>query len=344
MYEGNREWPSVTVVIPVYDESAYIGPCLDSVAANDYPRDRLEVLVVDGGSTDGTRAVVQAYAERYPFLRLLDNPRRVPAAAMNVGLRQARGEVIVRMDAHTVYAPDYIRRCVELLQTTGAANVGGVQRAVGRGYVAGAIAVALTSPFGVGDARFRYTDRPTWADTVYLGAWWKRTLETLGGFDEAWAVNEDSELNYRLRQAGGKILVSPEVRCWYHVRPSLGALARQYFRYGFWRARTTIVHPGSLRWRHLVPPLLVLSLAGSAAAGLMGATWSIIVPAFYTAVNAGASIATALRRGWRYLPVLPVVYATLHLSWGTGFLIGLVRWGLEGKERQAPGRRYGETA
>lgn len=318
--------PLVTVIIPTRDETAFIGSCLDSVVANDYPRDRLEVLVVDGGSTDGTRAIVEEYARRYPFIRLLDNPRRIPAAALNVGLRYAQGEVIVRMDAHTVYAPDYIRKCVELLETTGAANVGGVQQAVGRGYIAEAIALALTSPFGVGDARFRYADRPTWVDTVYLGAWRRTTLEALGGFDEAWAVNEDYELNYRLRRVGGKILVAPEVRCWYHVRPSLGALARQYVRYGFWRARTAVVHPGSLRWRHLAPPLLVLGLVGSAVLGAAGTRWGLVVPGLYAAVNFGASLATALRRGLRYLPVLPVVYGTLHLTWGVGFLAGLVRW------------------
>ncbi len=318
--------PLVTVIIPVWNEGTFIGPCLDSVVANDYPRDRLEVLVVDGGSRDGTRTIVEEYARRYSFIRLLDNPRRIPAAALNIGLRHARGEVIVRMDAHTVYAPDYIRKCVEFLETTEAANVGGVQRAVGRGDVAEAIAVALTSPFGVGDARFRYADRPTWADTVYLGAWRRATLEALGGFDEAWAVNEDYELNYRLRRAGGKILVAPEVRCWYHVRPSLGALARQYVRYGFWRARTAVVHPGSLRWRHLAPPLLVLSLVGSALLGAAGTRWSLVVPALYVVANLGASLATAFRRGLRYLPVLPIVYGTLHLSWGTGFLVGLVRW------------------
>ncbi|GBC85881.1 Poly-beta-1,6-N-acetyl-D-glucosamine synthase [bacterium HR11] len=319
--------PLVTVVVPVWNEAAFIGPCLDSVVANDYPKDRLEVLVVDGGSTDGTRAVLEDYARRYPFIRLLDNPGRIPAAALNAGLRQARGDVIVRMDAHTVYAPDYIRKCVELLQTTEAANVGGVQRAVGRGYVAGAIAVALTSPFGVGDARFRYADRLTWADTVYLGAWRRATLEALGGFDEAWAVNEDYELNYRLRRAGGRVLVSPDVRCWYHVRSSLGALARQYVRYGFWRARTAVVHPGSLRWRHLVPPALVLGLVGSAGLGAAGSRWGLVVPILYVVANVGASLGTALRRGLRYLPLLPVVYAVLHLSWGAGFLAGLVRWG-----------------
>jgi len=321
------ELPTVTVVIPVRNEANFIRACLDSVVANDYPRDRLEVLVVDGASSDGTRSIVEEYARRYPFIRLLDNPRRIPAAALNVGLEHARGDVIVRMDAHTVYAPDYIRKCVELLQTTEAANVGGVQRAVGQGYVAEAIAVALTSPFGVGDARFRYTDRPTWADTVYLGAWRRTTLEALRGFDEAWAVNEDYELNYRLRRAGGRILVSPDIRCWYHVRPSLGALARQFFRYGFWRARTAVVHPGSLRWRHLIPPLLVLGLVGSAGLGAAGSRWGLVVPVLYAVADVGASLGTALRRGLRYLPVLPVVYGILHLSWGSGFLAGLVRWG-----------------
>ncbi len=342
------------------NEERYIARCLDSVVANDYPRDFLEVLVVDGGSTDRSREIVLEYCRRYPFIRLLDNPRRIVPAALNIGIREATGDIIVRMDAHAVYAPDYIRKCVELLCTSGAANVGGVQRAVGENYISRAIALALTNPFGAGDAYFRYAERETWVDTVYLGAWWKITLTQLGRFredlqvnqvnnedyelnirlrsalveppagpfNEELVVNQDFELNYRLRRAGGKILLSPHIRCWYYVRPSLVALARQYFRYGFWKVKTLVLHPESVRWRQLAPPALVVGLIASGAAGLLNPILWIPLPGVYLGAVLLVSIYLAVRRGLIYAPVLPLVFLTVHLSWGLGFIAGLMKWGI----------------
>jgi len=316
--------PVVSVLIPMRNEEHCIARCLDSVLANDYPKDRLEILVIDGMSTDWSREIIRRYTKRYSFLRLLKNPRYIQAAALNIGLGEAKGEIIIRMDAHAVYAQDYISQCVRLLQTTDAANVGGVQRAVGTGYVSDTIAVATTLPFGIGDARFRYSDREEWVDTVYLGAWYKKRLETIGGFNEEWVVNEDYELNYRLRQAGGKILLSPKICCHYYVRGSLKTLVHQYFRYGLWKVKTLVAHPDSLRWRHLVPPLFVLSLVVSSA--LIPVFWvaSVMVPGLYIITNLAVSFWTVRRRGWRYLPLLPFVFAILHVSWGVGFWVGLV--------------------
>jgi cellulose synthase/poly-beta-1,6-N-acetylglucosamine synthase-like glycosyltransferase len=320
--------PWVTIIIPIRNEEDYIAKCLDSILANDYLQDRLEILLIDGMSTDRSREIVQDYIKRFPFIRLLENPKRIQAAALNIGLQGAKGEIIIRMDAHTLYAPDYISRCVELLETTEAANVGGLQRAVGTDYISSAIAVAITTPFGIGDAYFRYVEKEMWVDTVYLGAWRKSTLEELGGFNEEWAVNEDYELNYRLRKAGGKILLSPKIKCWYYVRPSLKALARQYFRYGFWRAKTLITYPDSLRWRQLAPPALVIALLLSL--GILPMNWvlGITAPALYLVANLLASTWTASRKGWKFLSLLPFVFATIHLSWGIGFLIGFFRWGI----------------
>jgi GT2 family glycosyltransferase len=279
-------------------------------------------------STDRSLEIVQKYAKYYPFIRLLSNPKRIQAAALNIGIRESKGEIIVRMDAHTIYAPDYISQCVNLLETTEAANVGGLQRAIGTNYISNAIAIAITTPFGTGDAYFRYAEKEMWVDTVYLGAWRKSTLKALGGFNEEWAVNEDYELNYRLRKAGGKILLSPKINCWYYVRPSLKALARQYLRYGFWRAKTLVTYPDSLRWRQLAPPALVISLLLSLSVLPMKWILGIIAPTLYLAANLLASAWTASRRGWKYLPLLPFVFATIHLSWGIGFLVGLFRWGI----------------
>src|SRR2546430_1379953 len=156
------EWPRASVIIPMRNEERYVARCLDSVLANDYPQDRLEILVVDGMSIDHSREIVRRYGERHRFIRLLNNPRRIQAAAVNIGLREAQGEIVVRMDAHTRYAPDYIRKCVELLRTAGAGNVGGLQRAVGADYFSHAIAVAISTPFGIGNAYFRYAEREMW--------------------------------------------------------------------------------------------------------------------------------------------------------------------------------------
>ena len=320
--------PLVSVIMPVRNEEDHLARSLDSILANDYPRERLEVIVIDGRSSDRSTDIVREYALNHPNVRLLDNPRCIVPAGLNLGIGESRGEIIVRADAHTVYAPDYIRTCAELLETTGAASVGGIQRAFGTDYVSRTIAIAMTTPFGVGNAPYRYVDHETWVDTVYLGAWRRETLERLGGFDEAWVVNQDYELNVRLRRAGGKILLSPRIRCWYTVRPTLRALARQWLRYGFWRVKTLIAYPDSLQPRQLAPPGVTLGLLLSLLVLPFSRTLACVVPAAYTVASLIAAAVAASRRGWRYLPLLPLAFATIHLSWGSGFFAGLFRWGL----------------
>lgn len=320
----SNELPFVTIIIPVKNEEQFLRSCLACAVTQDYPQELLEVFVVDGESTDRSLDIAGEFARNHPNIKVLHNPKGIQAAAMNIGLHHARGDVILRWDAHTTYAPDYVSSCVELLMSSDAANVGGVQVAVGKSRLARAIAAAMTSPVGVGDARFRYAQNDQWVDSVYLGAWRRDTLLSLGGFDESWRVNEDYELNYRLRAAGGRILVSPRIRCEYHVRRSLPGLAVQYFRYGFWRAKTVRTYPDSLKWRHLAPPGLVGFLLASLAAVATGHTWGATVPILYLAVLCAASLRVAGRRSdFGMLPLLPVVLATMHLAWGTGFLIGM---------------------
>ena len=320
--------PLVSLIIPMRNEERFIARCLDSIVGNDYPHDHMEVLVADGLSTDRSRELVEEYARRYSFIRLLDNPKRLQAAGFNLALAEATGEVVLRIDAHTTYARDYIQQCVDALGSSGAANVGGAQQAVGDSYVTNTIAIATTSRFGMGDARHRYGSQAAWVDTVYLGAWRRSTLEQLGGLDEAWAVNEDYEMNYRLRRSGGGIWLSPDIQCWYTVRGSLPGLARQYFRYGLWKVKTLQAHPASLRWRQLVPPAFVAALAGALAA--LPVWWPAIVAvaSLYLTANLGASTGTALRRGLRYLPLLSPTYAVVHLAWGLGFWAGMLRFGV----------------
>lgn len=319
--------PCVSIVMPLRNEEHFIVRCLNSIIDNDYPHDRVEILIVDGMSTDQSRDIVKRYSKRYSNIKLLENPKKIRVTANNVGIRAALGEIIISMDAHVIYAPDYIRRCVELLQTTGAANVGGIQKAVGYNYATRAIALATTTPFGIGDAEFRYSKKEKWVDTVYLGAWYKKTLEKVGLFNENWVRNGDYELNYRLRKTGGRILLSPKIKCQYFVRGSLTKLAKQYFKYGMWRVKTIVTHPYSIRWRHLLPPALILWLILSPILLAFGIKiWWLPIVSYllYTIIT---SFGLALLNGLSYFPLLIPTLWILHICWGVGFYCGLFSFG-----------------
>jgi glycosyltransferase involved in cell wall biosynthesis len=320
--------PYVSIVVPIRNEESFITRCLDSILANDYPDDKFEVVVVDGMSNDESRTIVQQYCSQYENIRLLDNPKKIRVAANNIGIRAAKGEIIISMDAHVVYSSDYIRRCVELLQTTGAANVGGVQKAVGYDYITKVIAMVTTTPFGIGDAEFRYSKKEKCVDTVYLGAWYKQTLEKVGLFNEDWHRNGDYELNYRIRKAGGKILLSPKIKCQYFVRGSLLKLAKQYFLYGIWRVKTIVTHPDSIRWRHLLPPTLILLLLLPLIFIIFGVKFWWIPLAIYLLYTTITSVGLSLLNGIVYLPLLIPTLWILHLSWGLGFYFGIFRFGI----------------
>ncbi len=332
----------VSVIIPARNEEKYIGACLDSILANDYPSTSLEILVIDGMSTDRTPEIVGNYALRHPFVRLLKNPRRIIPSALNIGILEARGEIIVRMDAHSTYAADYIRQAVSDLETTGAAMVGSVQRPTSDTLITSAIAAATCSRFGVGNSYQHFGTESRWVeDSVYLGIWNRKTLIQLGGFNESWEINEDSELIHRLCRTGGKIWLSTKLHSSYQVRGSLASLARQYFRYGMWRARTSLTYPSSLHWRQLAPPALLASLPMSLGFARISAVLALAVPCSYALVNLLVTGTIVARQGWRCI-LVPFVFCTLHLSWGTGFWVGLIRFSpssLTGNSKgiQAPG-------
>lgn len=325
--------PLVTVVVPMRNEAAGIIACLESTLANTLAGGAtLELLVLDGESTDASPALVQALAERDPRVRLIPNPARLQADAFNIGLREARGRYLVRMDAHTRYDAAYCAECVRLLEETGAENVGGVQRATGTDAMSSAIAAAVSSRFAAGDAKYRHATEPAWVDTVYLGAWRTDTLRKIGGMRPGWAVNEDYEMNIRLRATGGRIHLSPTIKSSYAVRASLPKLIRQYTRYGFWKVRTLRTHPGSVRLRQLVAPAFVASiLATPILVALLGPLgWSHLM--LYAGANLMASVLTARTTSWRHLPLLPVIFLAIHLSWGTGFLAGWTYWPLRPRD------------
>jgi glycosyltransferase involved in cell wall biosynthesis len=332
-----KERPFVTVIMPVRNEADFIARSLGAVLAQDYSADRLEVLVADGRSTDGTRGVVEGFARGDSRVHLVDNPGGIVATGLNAALREVRGDIVVRVDGHTEIAPDYVRACVDALERTRADNVGGRMTAVGEGAFGSAVAAATSSPFGVGGARFHYSDREEWVDTVYLGAWPREVFERIGAFDEEFVRDQDDEFNYRLRASGGRILLTPAVRSRYRVRGTPRSLFRQYFQYGYWKVRVLQKHARQMRGRQFVPPSFVACLLVAALLGpVTPLGWTILglVAGAYAAANVIASTWTA-RRGsgpWRIL--LPVVFATLHFGYGLGFLTGLIRfagrWGDRG--------------
>ena len=319
----------ITVIVPMYNEERYILDCLNAILSQDY-QGSMEVLVIDGGSTDGSRQIVhRVMSESRIPVRLLCNPKRIIPAALNIGLHAARGDIVVRVDAHAVIEKGYVRKCVEYLQSSGADNVGGLMRpAQNRTRIGHSIALAMSCPFGVGTGKFHYSEREEFVDTVYLGAFRKSTLLALGGYDETFLRNQDYELNYRIRRAGGKILLTPAIKSHYYTRASLKKLWSQYFQYGFWKMRMLRKHPRSVRVRQLVPPVfvLVLLLSGALSAISSLAAWVFaLVVASYLSLSLAFSFSIAARKGWRYLPILPVIFACLHLSWGLGFLYSLAR-------------------
>ena len=317
--------PFVTVAIPCLDEARFIGPCLRSVLGQDYPGALLEILVADGGSTDGTLAVVASLAAEDPRVVLLANPDRLQAPGMNAILRRARGDVIVRMDVHCEYAGDYVRRCVEVLERTGADNVGGAQRARAASPFQRALCSALESPLGVGGASYRSPRNEGFVDTVFLGAFRRRVFEQVGLYDPGAITNEDAELNQRLRAAGGRIYLSREIVVSYVPRDSFHALARQYFRYGRGRARTVLKHGVRGSVRGMLPAMAVVAGALLLATAHLQPLTPWLLGAF-----AGLAGAEAVRvgRGGGLAQVLRVwaIFPVLHLSHGLGFLAGLGRY------------------
>jgi GT2 family glycosyltransferase len=280
---------------------------------------------------------LRSYEPRNPNLRVIANPGRIVSTGLNAAIREARGEFILRMDAHTRYAADYCRRCLETLELTGADNVGGPARTQAEGDRAQAIAAAYHSRFSTGGARFHDDQYEGWVDTVPYGCWRKQTLLRLGLFDEDLVRNQDDELNLRLVRAGGTIWQSPKIRSWYSPRSSLSHLCRQYFQYGFWKVAVIRKHGLPASWRHLVPVAFVLANCTLAIAvavtsagwppgwfRTLGGLW-LLLAAAYAGANLFASLVTAGRYTYRLSAYLPVVFAAYHLSYGLGFSAGLFR-------------------
>jgi succinoglycan biosynthesis protein ExoA len=319
--------PFVTIAMPCLNEEAYIESCIRTVLSQDYPRDRLELVVADGMSMDATREILARLAAEDPRIRVIDNPARIQSAGINAVLAVARGEILVRMDVHCEYAHDYVSQCVRVLVESGADNVGGAQRARAKSLFQRALCAALDSPLGVGGAKYRSPESEGFVDTVFLGAFRRRVFEKMGMYDPKAVTNEDAELNQRIIEGGGKVYLSKDIVVHYFPRGSFQALAKQYYKYGQGRARTLLKRGKFLSSRPAIPVLVTLS----GAAMLLTSPFQPFTPLAFAAY-ALATGAEAVRVGRSLGPLgVPLVWAmfpVVHVSHGIGFGVGLVKYTL----------------
>lgn len=323
-------YPKVTVIVPVRNEKERIVECVERILAQSYPRDRLEVLVIDGGSEDGTREIIQDVARRDGFsIRLLENSKGERAAALNIGIQAATGDVIVRVDARALIPSDYVERCVKTLDETGADNVGGVQQPIARSATQEAIGMVLSHPFGIGNAAFRLGKQSGYVDTVYLGCFRREVFARVGLFDEQAAViSEDSDLNQRIRAAGGKVYLNAAIRVPYYPRETLKGFWQIAVRYGDARAGNLLKHRRLTSWRQAAPPAFLLVLLGLAALSVWDHRSMVLLAGMggmYLITDAlMSSMLCVTRRAWGLFPRLLLAFPCMHFGWASGFWMRLL--------------------
>ncbi|HWR66158.1 MAG TPA: glycosyltransferase family 2 protein [Bellilinea sp.] len=326
---------TVSIVVPCYNEEQTIGLLLSAIAAQTYPRAQMEVILADGNSSDSTRERIAQFQADHPGLnlRVIDNPKRIIPAGVNLAIQAASGNIIIRLDAHSVPEPTYVERCVAGLQAGLGENVGGLWliEPGKAGWMAQSIAIAASHPLGAGDARYRYSTKAGEVDTVPFGAFKRSLFERIGYFDETLVTNEDYEFNTRIRANGGKIFFDPAIRTQYFARPTLGALARQYWRYGYWKWRMLKRFPETLRWRQALPPIFVLGVLLLLILSIWFVPARIVLLAglsIYAALIIAASISHARRnKDNRLIIGIPAAITTMHFAWGSGFLWSFIHSG-----------------
>lgn len=325
--------PLVSVIIPCYNEEATICGVLNAIRDQTLSVSDVEVVIADGNSTDRTREKINEFKKTHPELpiKLVENTKRIIPAALNLGLANAAGEYIVRMDGHTIPAADYLEKCVLALKAGKGENVGGVLEVKpGRNtWIARSIAMAAVHPLGVGDALYRRATVATEADTVAFGSFRRSLVERIGYFDETLPVNEDYEFNTRIRASGGKIWIDPSIKAAYYSRPDLKSLARQYFSYGYWKFKMLQRYPGTIRWRQALPPIFVF---GILMLLLLSVFWNLSRLALaaaiisYWVILIVGSIKPAIKTKQPMSVIgIPLAIATMHVSWGSGFWWSLLK-------------------
>jgi glycosyltransferase involved in cell wall biosynthesis len=309
----------VSLVMAVLDEERHLHASVDAALRQDYPAE-LELVIALGPSRDATDRIAAELAAADPRIRLVHNPSGRTPAGLNRAVAATRFPIVARVDGHAILPPGYLRTAVELLERTGADNVGGIMAAEGVTLFERAVAVAMTSKLGVGPAPFHHGGREGPADTVYLGVFRRETLLDLGGYDESFIRAQDWELNYRIRQRGGLVFFTPDLQVTYRPRGSARALAKQYFNYGRWRRTLIRRHPGSVNLRYLAPPLTMVAIAAGLVAATRGRRWGLMPAAGYTTGIVAGSVVTGRSAPPGVRLRLPFVYATMHGAWALGFL------------------------
>lgn len=333
--------PLVTLIVAMRNEERHVARCVESLLAQDYPRDRLEVLFMDGRSNDRTREIVGERIAGRPLFALVDNPGVIQSIAWNLGIERAKGSLVGIVSGHSELASDYVSSAVETLQRTGADLVGGPARAESETVVGEAIALAMSTKFGVGGATFRYATEESVVDTVFMGVCRRELYERIGGFDAEMVRNQDDELSYRLLEQGGKIVCNPSIRSVYRNRATLRSLWKQYFDYGRWKVRVMQKHPAQMRARHFVPPAFVSSLGASA---LFPPALAAIAFAYGSATVAMSLSIAARSKRVDVLPYLPAAFAILHVGYGAGFLRGLIQFRDKWNDRESRAPRFSPSS
>lgn len=318
----------VSVVIPCRNEENYIGECLDYICRQTYGIENIEVMVCDGMSEDKTRMVVSEYSKKYPNIKLVDNEKRVAPVAMNLGIKNSTGDIVVIFGAHAYMDEYYVENCVKKLHETDAMCVGGRIESISENESAEVISKAMSSPFGVGNALFRYSEEEAYVDTVAFGAYKREVFDEIGLFDEELVRNQDDEINYRVTKAGMKILLTPLIKCCYYTRGSFTKLWRQYFQYGFWKVRVIQKHKKPASIRHLVPIMFVLSLILGIALSPFTALirGAFIAELILYLLCAGIFAKKVCEDKLHQIPRIIMSFFILHASYGLGFLEGIFQF------------------
>ncbi|MHA1344409.1 MAG: glycosyltransferase family 2 protein [Promethearchaeota archaeon] len=324
----DEKLPFVSIIIPMYNEELYIKDCLLSLVNQDYPKDKYEIIVVDGNSEDNSKKIVNNLIKKYSFIKLFDNIKRITPIAFNIGIDKAKGEIICIFGAHATYEKDYITTSIYLLNNIKASCVGGFTEVVGKNYISNAISYAMSSIFGVGNAYYHFSNKEMYVESVFAGVYKKNELLKLNKYDEKYIIGQDYEINYRIRENGGKIYYSPKIRSKYVARSSLKKFAKQRYIYGLWKVKTLIDHPNSLAYRHLIPPTFVIFLVISLIMLFFNLRLGLIIPTIYIITNIFFSMKISLKKGLKYIFILPLTFAVMNISWGVGFLCGLKKYGI----------------
>lgn len=324
--EGNIHKTKVSIVIPCRNEEKYIGQCLDSMVKQSYGIENIEIFVVDGCSEDNTIHIIKEFEKIYNSIRLINNPKRVAPYAMNLGVRAATGEIIIIFGAHAYMEKEYVEKCVENLKDESIVCVGGKIVNISENETADVISMAMASPFGVGNALFRYSDTKQLVDTVAFGAYKKAIFEKIGLFDEEFVRNQDDELNFRVTKSGGLILLSPDIISHYYTRGSFSKLWRQYYQYGFWKVRVIQKHKRPASIRHLIPMFFVAGTILGTAVGIIFRPIlyaTVVALALYLLGAAYFGLKASKQNNTKLLKII-WTFLILHCSYGLGFLEGII--------------------